>query len=249
MFEELNQDQVHAPEPTNSEPTATEQTVAEPESKPQESKQSDNFRMLRDRADAAERRALELERVIKMNMSQNQPSAKIQVEEEEDYGFKDDDYIEGKQLKKLIKSLKQENSTTKKQFEEFHQQNALAQAEIKLKSQFADFDSIVSKENIEKLAASKPSLYRSIMANQDIYDRGYTAYEMIKGSGMLSENYAQQDKRLEENRAKPRSAANVAPQTGDTPLARVGDYDRRVLTEERKDQLRRQVEEAKRFKQ
>ena len=38
----------------------------------------------------------------------------------------------------------------------------------------------------------------------------------------------------------------MAPQTADTPLAKVGDYDRRILTEERKAEIRRQVEEAKR---
>jgi hypothetical protein len=54
------------------------------------------------------------------------------------------------------------------------------------------------------------------------------------------------DKRIEQNKNKPRSIANVAPQTGDTPLTKVGDYDRRILTEERKAEIRRQVEEAKR---
>ena len=120
---------------------------------------------------------------------------------------------------------------------------------MRLKSQFNDFDSVVTKENLDKLASQKPSLYRSILSNPDLYDKGYTAYEFIKNSDILSGQYQEIDRKVEENRSKPRSAANVAPQSGDTPLARVGDYDRRILTEERKDQLRRQVEEAKRYKQ
>lgn len=127
--------------------------------------------------------------------------------------------------------------------------NAMNQAEMRLKNQFTDFDSVVTKENLEKLAAQKPSLYRTIISSPDVYDKGYTAYEMIKSSGIIADQYQELDRRVEDNRAKPRSAANAAPQSGETPLARVGDYDRRVLTEERKDQLRRQVELAKSFKQ
>lgn len=245
MFDELDNTQQYAQEPVAQENNQPVQQQAS-----QESQKEANMRILRERAEAAERRALELERMIQMNMNQSQPSTKMQVaeESEDDFDLSDDTYIEGKHLKKYVKSLKQELKNTKKQFEEFNQKNSLAQAEVRLKSQFGDFDNVVSKENLEKLAAQKPALYRSIMANQDIYDRGYTAYELIKSAGILGEEYAYVDRKLEENKSKPRSAANVAPQTGDTPLTRVGDYDRRILSDERKEQLRRQVEAAKMFR-
>jgi len=223
----------------------TQQNIA------QESQKEVNMRILRERAESAERKSLELERMIQMNMSQNnQQSNKIQVmDEDDDFDVSDDLYVEGKHFKKYVKSLKQELKNNRQQFAEYAQQNALANAEVRLKSQFSDFDSIVSKENLEKLQQQKPALYRTILANPDVYDKGYTAYELIKHSGILADQYQELDKRVEENRSKPRSAANAAPQSGDTPLARVGDYDRRILSEERKDQLRRQVEEAKRYKQ
>ncbi len=242
MFDELNVAAEHQ-YPSEQEQTAEkpQQTVA------QDSQKESNMRILRERAETAERRAQELERMVQMNMSQQQ-TTKMQVDEDDDFDMADDTYVEGKHLKKYVKNLKQELKNTKRQFEEFNQQNALTNAEIRLKNQFNDFDSIVNKENLEKLAAQKPSLYRTILSNPDMYDKGYTAYELIKNGGILTDNYQEFDKRLEENRMKPRSAANAAPQTSDTPLARVGDYDRRVLSEERKDQLRRQVEEAKRLR-
>jgi hypothetical protein len=244
-------DDVQTPQPevTEQQPTEQQAQQAKEEVKQQESQKETNFRLLRERAEQAERRALELERMIQANMSQNQPSQKMQVEEDDDdLGISDDTYIEGKHLKKYVKSLKQELKNTRKQFEEYNQKTTLDQAEMRLKGQFTDFDSVVSRENLEKLASAKPALYRSIMATNDIYDRGYTAYEMIKASGLIGEPYTQTDKKLEENKSKPRSAANAGPQTAETPLVRVGDYDRRVLTEERKEQLRRQVEEAKRLR-
>ncbi len=207
------------------------------------------MRILRERAENAERRAQDLERMVQMNMSQQQ-TTRMQIAEpdEDDFSVGDDTYVEGKDLKKYVKGLKQEIKNTKKQFEEYHQQTALAQAEMRLRSQFSDFDSVVTKENLDKLAAAKPSLHRTIYASNDIYDRGYAGYELIKASGVLDNQYQDVDKRVEDNKSKPRSAANAAPQTSETPLARVGDYDRRILSEARKDQLRRQVEQAKMYK-
>ncbi len=246
MYNELNEAAEHlhpVEQPTEDTSERTQQSA------PQDSQKEVNMRILRERAEQAERRAIELERMMQMNMSQQQ-TTKMQVveNEEDDFDLSDDTYIEGKHLKKYVKNLKQELKNTRKQFEEYNQQNALAQAEIRLKNQFNDFESVVSKENLEKLQQQKPVLYRTILANSDIYDKGYAAYELIKSSGILTDHYQELDKKVEENKYKPRSAANASPQSGDNPLTRVGDYDRRILTEERKDQLRRQVEEAKRHR-
>jgi hypothetical protein len=239
MFDELDA----AQQPQQEAPQQAEQST-QPS---QETQKESNMRILRERAEAAERRSQDLERMIQMNMNQQQTTKLQLVDDDDDLDLNDDSYIEGKQFKRYVKSLKQQLKNTKKEFEEFNQKNALAQAEIRLKTQFNDFDSIVSKDNLDKLAQQKPALYRSIMANQDIYDRGYLAYELIKGNGMAND-YAQIDKKIDDNKARPRSVANANSQSGDTPLARVGDYDRRVLTKDRIDQLLRQVEEAKRNK-
>lgn len=236
---------------SESEPSVnpTEQIVEPPAQ--QDSQKEQNFRLLRERAEAAERKSQELERMIQMNMSQNQQSTKLQVvEDDDDIDIPDDTYIEGKHLKKYVKNLKKELKDTKREIREATERTATSQAEFRLKSEYSDFDKIVTKENLEKLQHLKPSLYRSLVANPDIYDRGCTAYDMIKYSPLFDkQEYQQIDQKMEDNRSKPRSAGSAAAgQTGDTPLARVGDYDRRVLTEERKSQLRRQVEEAKRNK-
>jgi len=248
MFDQLNEAAEHLypaeSSQSNDKPQDTHTTVT------QESQKETSMRILRERAEAAERRAQELERMVQMNMSQqSQQKMHVVDNDDDDFDMSDDTYVEGKHLKKYVKNLKQELKNTKKQFEEYNQQNAMHQAEMRLKNQFNDFESVVSKENLEKLQQQKPVLYRTILANSDIYDKGYAAYEFIKSSGILSDQYQELDRKVEENKFKPRSAASAAPQSGDTPLTRVGDYDRRILSEERKDQLRRQVEEAKRYKQ
>ncbi len=243
MFDELNQAAEHtypAAEPAQ----APQKTEAEKEAQKEAS-----HRVLRDRAEAAERRALELERMIQQNMAQQQPNKIQLVDNDDGFDISDDTYVEGKHLKKYIKSLKQEVESTKKKFEDYNAQNSLTQAEMRLRAKYSDFDNVVTKENLDKLAAQKPALYKAIFASTDIYDRGDVGYEVLQASGILNNQYQDLDKRVEENKNKPRSAANASPQSGDTPLARVGDYDRRILSEERKDQLRRQVEQAKMLKQ
>jgi hypothetical protein len=230
-----------------------EQPVEQPSQEQQKQEQQEsqkdlNFRIVRERMESAEQRAAELERILQANMAQNNRSTKMEVVEEDDVDLGDDSYVEGKHLKKYVKTIKNELKTTKKQLEEINKKAQEDFAEMKLKAQFTDFDSVVTKDNLAKLAAVKPVLYRSILASSDLYDRGYTAYELIKSAGIASDDYSAQERKLEENSKKPRSAANASPQTAETPLAKVGDYDRRILTEERKEQLRRQVEEAKRMR-
>lgn len=244
MVDEANVEQYNQqPELQMQEQKSVEQPVKEAAKE----KEADAFRAMRERTEAAERKAQEYERMILAAQQQQQVPKPTQHIEEDDIDISDDTYIEGKQFKRYVKGLKQEIKAAKEQFKEMQQQNSLSTAELRLQSQFNDFTTVVNEDNLKKLASLKPALYRSIMANQDIYDRGYTAYELIRSSIIPDQQkYAEADKRLDENRAKPRSAANVAPQVGESPLTRVGDYDRRVLTKERKDFLMRQVEEAKR---
>jgi hypothetical protein len=241
MVDELN--------PTTQLYEPAQETAPEPVKAPQESEKERNLRILGKRAEDAERRAADLERMLNMKMAENQtPNKPVMVEEDDDFDVPDDNFIEGRQVKKVIRKLKNEVREAKQQFREFQQQSSVSNAEVRLKSEFTDFNSVVSKENLERLASVKPSLYRSIMANQDIYDRGYAAYEMIKNGGIAMETYPDADRRIEENRAKPRSAATAPSQSSDSPLARVGDYDRRTLSEAQKDENMRRVYEAKKFR-
>lgn len=233
-------EQTEQPQPEVVEQKAVEQK--------QETEKEQNWRMMRDRMESAERRAQDLERMIQMNMNQQQNTKMQVVDDEDDFDISDDTYIEGKHLKKYIKTLKKDLKETKEKVSKYNQEMAVSNAEWKLKSQFSDFDQVVSSSNLEKLKLDKPALFRSIMSTPDIYDQGYAAYEMIKSAGYASNNYEEQNRRIEDNKSKPRSSATTAAQTAETPMARIGDYDRRILTEDRKRQLLKQVEDAKQLR-
>lgn len=195
-----------------------------------------NMRQLREQRDQAERRALEAERLLQQRQ-QPQPS------EEDDLGVDDDALLEGKQLKKYHNRNKGNQQKTQAQIDQIN--NALS--ELRLRTKHPDIDTIVTNENLEKLSRVKPALYRSIMANPDFVDRGEVAHDAIT-TWVKPERHAEQDRRIEDNKSKPRSPATVGPQPSDTPLTRVGDYDRRVLSNADKDRIMREVQLAKSYR-
>ena len=187
MFDELN----------NGVETQQEQVVeASQQNTANEISKAESMRALREQRDAAERKAAEYERYIQQNMSQQQ-TTKMQLHEEDDMDISDDNYVEGKHLKKYIKKL---------------------------------------EKKIE-------SNYRTILANPDLYDKGYTAYELIKNSGIASNNnndYEDVDRRVAQNQSKPRSASNVAPQVSESPLGEVTNIGRRIISEKQAAEIIRQ---------
>lgn len=240
MLEQLEQDRILAPEQTEQQ--VETQPVIEKKAEPTE--KEINLRILRERAEAAERRAFQLEHEMKQAQQSQQPQIQ---ENDDDFGIDDDDVPVGRQIKKQFKSLKQQLKETQTQLNQLNQKTSIEQAEIKLKTKFKDFDSVVTAENIQNLAYSDPDAYRGIMANADIYDRGYLAYQMLNRN-KAKEQYEDIDRRLEENKKKPKAAANIDPQEQQTPLSRVGDYDRRVLTKEDQDRILRHLQQVKQYR-
>ncbi len=225
--------------------TGVQQVVAEPPVSVNEaqaiSDRDKNWKAMRDRAESAERRARELEQIY--TQQQQQQSSTLD-------DLDDDDYMDGRKYKARERALKEQLESQKKELERQKQDSEsmkLRLAEDRIRAQFKDFDTVVNDDNLEKLSKIKPSAYRSIASNPDVMDRAEMAYEMIQQYN-IAKKETDIDKKIEDNRNKPRSSATSSGQVGDTPLAKLGDYDRRVLTNDRKDQLRRQVYEAKKFR-
>lgn len=230
----------------NTQPEIQEQSTPQPEKIVASSEKEENLRILRERAERAERKVYEMEQ----QSLRTSPQAAVEeiTDDIDEDGFQIDDegFVEGKHLKKFVQNMKKELKKTKEEFAAYSQQSSLTSAELRLKAKYADLDQVVTQENLNKLAEVKPSLYKSILANPDVFEKGEAAYEIIKSMNIGSgAKYADNERKIEENKSKPRTAATVGAQTPQTPLTRVGDYDRRILTEERKHQLREQVRLAK----
>lgn len=206
-----------------------EQTIVETESER-------NFKVMREKYMASERRIKEMEQ------ERQQAQSAAPVATSDDYDPYDDTFIDRKTLKKE----KQETERALKEVrDELAKVNNLT-ADMKLAAKYNDFYTIVNPENLEKLSILKPSHYRAVASTNDYYAAGETAYDLIKAFVEPSKTAAV-DKKLEENRSKPRSSGGAESYVSNSPLTMAQDYDRRTLTPDRKAQLRRQVAELKKF--
>lgn len=223
---------------------AVVETPSEPSVQAQEAQKvsarekEDNLRILRERADRASRERDEYARRL-----QELENAKHADVPDEEFSMKEDDLVEGKHLAKYVKRIKQ----LEEQQRRYMQQSQESTAEMKLRSQHADFDKVMTLENVKTFSQAYPELAKSINASNDLYDKAYSAYTLIKKFGIYEETPYESDKvRAEANMAKPRPLASVSPQQGDSPLSRANAF-AEGLTDELRAQLRKDMDAARKL--
>jgi hypothetical protein len=197
-------------------------------------------RMREDKARAERERDDLLRRVDAMEKKMNpQPEPQPQ---DDPISYAADDLIEGRHLSQYDKKLK----ALEQQIQKYQQQTAETVVESKIKSQYADFYDVVTPDNLELLKITYPELNASIHSNPDLYNKAVSAYTLIKKLGIQSEPqaYNPEQNRIQQNTSKPRSVASVAPQSGDSPLARANAF-ANGLTDDLKAQLYKEMIEAK----
>lgn len=226
----------------------TEQTQqpVEQQTQPQqestyESTKEYNLRLLRERAEAAERRAAQLE-YERQVMQQQQQQQQLRTETIEDFDVDDDGYIEGRQLKRYVKAFKSEIEYVKKEHEKKAEELKQSMAMNALQTQYKDFSSVVNEENVRKLQQEYPEIIESIAMNPDVYKRGTSLYNLIKKTNTVStSNYAPVKPEI----PMPRSAAGVGAAPSQSPLINFQQGDRRILSEADKAAVRKRVEDLK----
>jgi hypothetical protein len=233
-----------------------EQVVGEPQEEPKVvEKKNDtreyNMRVLRERAEKAERALAERERLEAQRVQQPQHQSTPQSVPvvEEDFSVNDDDIIEGRHIKKYSQTVTREIKALREELKRQQQYQQQQQAMSKIQTAMPDFQNIVTEDSVKNLAAIYPDEYQAIGHVPDDYSRAKLAYTLIKNYGLSEVHAPEQTARIEENRSKPRTAS-AAPQSqqSTSPLSSLGDYDRRTLSEDRKAQLRKMVSDAKRYR-
>lgn len=217
-------------------PTHSEQPIETQEQQVQDNRER-NFAALREKAERAERERDEAIRYIQQ--MQMQSSNKNVSHDDNDPA--PDDIPEWRFVDRKIKNL--ENQI--RQYETYNQNNI---AETRLKSQFSDFDRVVTPENIDILRSNYPEIAQSLHATPDIYSKAVATYNIMKKFGIAKEYNPQSEyeKSLaQRNSLKPRATNTVAPQQGDTPLNKANEFANGFLTPERKAQLYKEMMDAR----
>lgn len=213
-----------------------------------ETPQQSNFRMIRERAENAERRADEAMKYAMSLQQQQQPKQQYQPEPEDDYsdiGLDDDGLAEGKHLKKVLKEMRE----LKKEMHAYKSKSTTENVEVRLKSQYPDFDQVITNDNLQTLTSMNPELAEMISHTPDMYKRAKLAYDMVKQYGIHKSapeapKYEAEKAVAQKNAAKPRPLASVSPQQGDSPLSKANAFANGSLSEDMKAQYRREMIQA-----
>lgn len=238
------EEQVTQENETIIEETSTQQdgVLTSAQTPPVESEKEINIRMLRESKERAERERDELLKRLDSIEKQMKPEpVSEQPKEEEQLSYNPDDLIEGRHLSQYEKKL----VNLEKQLQSYQQQTAAVTVENKLKSQYSDFDAVVTKENLELLRSLHPEVAQTINSTSDLYSKAVSAYTIIKNLGIKPAQTYDAEKRIaQQNSAKPKPLASVSPQQGKSPLSRANAF-ANGLTEELKESLRREMAEIR----
>lgn len=223
-------------------PVITEEPVAQEAAPAPETEKDRNFRAVRE---AAERAARERDEALRKLQDYEARYAKPQQPEPEeetdiDFNVKDDDLVEGKHLQKMKSYIKKLEANQKA----FQKKASEATAETRLKSQYPDFDKVMTVENMRALSESYPELASSVNSGGDLYNKAVSVYTLIKKFGIYEDQpYSAEKDRILANQAKPKPLTSISPQQGDTPLSRANVF-ANGLTDELKKKLREEMAAA-----
>lgn len=203
-----------------------------------------NFAEMRRKIEQAEQRAQQAEQMLQSQQSQQPQQAPV-VAEEEDFNIDNEDYVQAKHVKTSNKKFHRKLSATEQKLQELEQKLSYFEAKVDTDS-LKDFDKVVSDDNLKTLARLYPDDYQTMMGSQNLKAKSKTAYNMIKNYGIASpQDTSHLDSKISANKQKPQSASLVAPQSPATPLSRLNDYDRRILSESDRDRILAEVERKK----
>jgi len=129
---------------------------------------------------------------------QLKPQAEEEVDELADVA--EDDWLTRKHAEKLAERRARE--IVKNMLAEENQKRAIQELPNRLKTEHADFESVVTKENVEYLKANKPHIAATLAATKDPYAQALAAYDAIKAFCPTAQMKEEED-RMAQNAQKP----------------------------------------------
>lgn len=150
----------------------------------------------------------------------------------DEFGVKDDDFIEGKHFKNLQKKIDQLEADLKRRDADT--------VDDRLSLKFPDYATTVNEENLELLSKTEPELYHELIQKKDDpYKQSLLAYKYIKNFvPQRDSTMTREKKNAIENSKKPVSVQAVAKGSA---VANANLFAEGPLTKERKDAIYKQM--------
>jgi hypothetical protein len=192
-----------------------------------------NWNEARRKMEMLERQNSELqEKFNKMSMAQSQ------TQNDDLASLADDDIVTAKQARGLAEKMARQVA------DQAIRDREASTMEERLISKYGDFNSVVTKENIDIFNKNEPELAMSLQAlAYDPYAQATAAYKMLKKYGLgVSEEVAKNKQRALDNSKKPVSVQSVTKQS--SAIGNVSTFEN-GLTPELQKQLWKEMQEAK----
>lgn len=190
--------------------------------------QEKNWRAARHKMEEQSHQIMQLQHELELLRSRNTPK---QEEPEEDEFLTDSE----RKLNQKIKSL-----------EAMVKKNKVSEQDYvieRLRGKYADFDEVLSPENINYLKQNNPAMAKALASLQDDpYEQGLAAYDTLKNTEWYRNRHTMQDKqKIDENLKKPTSVQAVRKQGALADANRFANG----LTPELKKALQKEMAEAR----
>jgi hypothetical protein len=200
-----------------------EETDSPSESEPEESDKERNFREIRESKRQTERENEELRRQLLQLHKENARYSSMRETETQEADLGDDEIPEGRHLKKL-----------RQEMEAMIARHEMAAIPERLRARFSDFDRVVTAENLKKLEDSEPEIHASLLAGNDVFAKGVSAYKALKRFGIVGDSsYDSRKESVQKSASRPASSNSVK---GSSPLSQAN-----LLAQELTPELRKQL--------
>jgi len=241
--QEVQQEMQQMQQQEEPEAQEQEQPVQQEHRKPSP---NESFKAVKDAKERAEReRDAMLAQMLEMQQriqSMQQPKQQEEPVEDYDIDIESDALAEGKHLKKLVAKQK----AMEKQLKAYQAMSEETAVEARIRSQYPDFEKVVSKENVDMLVAQYPDIANTLRNTPDMYNKAASTYTIIKNFGIHKDTpkYEADRAKAVSNAQKPRPLASVNPTQGDSPLSKANAF-ANGMTEDLKKQLREEMYAAR----
>lgn len=152
--------------------------------------------------------------LYEMKLALDKSVSKKETPEEDFNSLQDDDLLTISQAKKLAE--RQAREIVKQELQKIEKEALPRQ----VKSQYTDYDQVVTPENIEQLIKEDPDLEYDIQVSKNPYAR---AYKEIKRASFFKAKHEKKaiEEKIEDNLSKPLSSNSLGQQR---PLSLANDY-------------------------
>jgi hypothetical protein len=156
--------------------------------------------------------------------------SRAQTSQTDDTEYDTDTSKLAKEVKELKEQLKHTTTIT---------------TESRIKTNHPDFDTVVTKDNIDILRESYPEVAATLNSSPDLYTKAVAAYTMIKKLGIVSVDYSQDHEKIDRNLKKPRPTSSLSSNESSSPLSQVNLFSQPLTEEVRKQIYKQMIENSK----